>query len=46
MNTGGIVTIDLVNEMLKNIFFSLIFFSIHGNFKKVYVLESNEIDQE
>ena len=26
--------------------FSSIFFSIHGNFKKVYVSESNEIDQE
>ena len=43
MNTGGIVT---VNKMLKNWCFSSIFFSIHGNFKKVYVSESNEVDQE
>ena len=46
MNSGGIVTIDLVNKMLKNIFFSLIYFSIHENFKKAYVSEPNEIDQE
>ena len=31
---------------VKEYFFSSIFFSIHGNFKKVYISESNEIDQE
>ena len=40
------VTYNENYEMLKNIFFSSILFSIHGNFKKVYISETNEIDQE
>ena len=41
MNAGGNVTIDV-----KEYIFQFDFFSIHGNFKKGYVSESNEVDQE